>query len=525
MNLTTTITLCLTILFFQSLFGQYTAQVESNGVAAHGDAVEIITSKEPLIDTEKELLIRVQRVMAAMSSLHLFSGVMVLSKDGNPVYKYLDGFANLDYNVPNNLECKFNTCAITETFTAIAIMQLYEKGMINLYAPIKTYLPELPSEIGDILTVHHLLSHTSGLLDYYQIPEYREHFLQIGEVEDVIKLLAMQDRPCNTNIQQPSSSAYLLLAAIIERLSGETYPDYIREHILKPADLKNSDLHTWSDVVYNKAVGYMPSERGNLISDPDFWGAYPFGSDGVFSTGEDIIKFNSAIYSGRLVKESSLKLMTSNYDIDTTQNKKDQHFGYGLQTKRINNVDVTIHGGKLNGLSSQLRHYGNGYTFAILCNMNHNTAEMIAEKLEKAIIYDDYIVLNEPIAFYLNEVANEKGVPYIIDNFEQILNDYSLKLDFVWTLNALGNEYLYQKRFDDAAEIFKLNSRKFPNELIVYDSLGEVYFQQKQYDLAIHYFEIKLQLSPKDLRAKNTIKEIKKLQEKAKNNPRPLVSQ
>ncbi len=478
-----------------------------------------------LSDEERRMLIRVQGVLAALSSLRTFSGVVIVSKDDQPVYKYLDGYVNLDYNVPNNLTSLYNICGITETFTAVAIMQLAEKGMINLYTPINAYLPELPSEMGTMLTVHNLLTHTSGLLDYYQIPEYKENFLKINTLNDLSRLIGSQERPCNTSVQQRSSSNYVLLGAIIERLSGMSYEDYIRENVIKKAGLQTCDLYTYQDLIENKAVGYMPDERGQMIASADFYGAYPFGADGIYCMAEDLLLLGKAIDNGILISKESLELMSKDYTIADKDSaaiaaengpsslRTASKLGYGIRTKTINNtVEAMYQGGYINGLSTQYRRYNKGaYSVVVFCNYYHNTAEMVADRLERAILNDDYLVPREPIAYYLSDLIREKGSDFVIANFENIMSERRLQLQYVWSLNELGNIYIENKKFKEAEAVLKLNAQKFPQEPIVYDSLGEVYYQSKEYVLAEQYFQAKLRIEPNDRRSKVMLEEIGKL--------------
>lgn len=502
--------------------------------ARYAAAPASTAAKDNLTDQERRMLIRVQSVLVALSSLRTFSGVVIVAKNDEPVYKYIDGYTNLDYNVPNNLTSLYNTCGITETFTAIAIMQLVERGMINLYTPINAYLPELPSEMGSMLTVHNLLTHTSGLLDYYQIPEYKEEFLKINTLSDLVRLIGSQERPCNTSIQQRSGSNYVLLGAIIERLSGMPYEDYVREKVIKKAGMESCGLYTYQDLVENRAVGYMPDAGGQLIANADFYGAYPFGADGVYCMADDLLLLGKAMSNGLLVSKESLELMRKDYTIldkdsavIATENgvaslRDPSKLGYGIRTKTAaNGTDVVYQGGYIYGLSTQYRRYNSGeYSIVVFCNYYHNTAEMVADRLERAMLNEDYLVPREPIAYYFSDLVHEKGVDYVVSNFDAIMVERKLNLQFVWSLNELGNIYMDNKKFKEAEVILKLNAEKFPKEPIVYDSLGEVYYRTKEYVLAEQYFQAKLRIDPNDKRAKTMLDEIRK---KINADRRPLI--
>lgn len=462
---------------------------------------------DDLTSKERDMLIKIQYLLRAVSSLKRFSGAVVIAKEGKPLYKFTAGFANLDYMVPNALSTSYNTCAVTETFTALAIMQLAEQGIIDLNAPIGTYLPELPAEVGSKLTIHNLLTHTSGLPDYYQSVNYMQNFLNIKSNTDMVNLIASENAPCNTNAHQFTNSGYVFLGSIIDKMSGQDYQSYITDHIFKPAGMLNTAPHFWYQVVDNKAIGYKFDQSLEATASPDFWGAFPFGADGVFSTTEDLLRFCNALDSTALLSNEYKKIMYTDYTVGASDDqKKTFGYAYGWKTRKINKKNVIFQGGYIDGLSVQLRRYiDDKYTVIVCSNYNVNIAADLADRIEQTIYDDSYFVPSEPAAFVVNDLIQREGLVTVINNFDKMLADNQAKLENVWTLNSLGNEYMKNNNWQASLEILKLNAQRYPKEPIVWDSLGEYYFRKKEYKKATEYFSKKLDIAPDDKRAKGMI--------------------
>lgn len=484
-----------------------------------------------LTNYERDRLIKIQRLIRTSAYLDQFSGVVIVAKDFVPIYKHAGGYANLDYNVYNSLEGKFNTCRITEAFTAVAIMQLAEKGKIDLQAPIKNYLPKITTELGN-LTIHHLLTHTTGLPNYYTNMEYVNNFFNIKNINEILELIIDQTKKTNTTINSNTPSDYVILAAIIEKVAQKDYHDYITDNILKPSQMNFSDLYSWNEVIESNAVGYSFTSRDSLnqkrtaikrkrtvdnnqeaYQTAEYWGAYPFGADGIYTTAEDLLKFMKNLLDNKLLSKKYTDTLFNNYSIKeiNAQNTLSQ-YGYGFLTKTVKGQKVLTQGGTLDALSVQIRHYtDDNYTIIVFSNYYTNRAEDIADKIERSIYDNEYIVPTEPIGFVLNQYIEQEGLVYVSNNFDEILLRNNIKLDKYYPLNKLSESYMQLGETLTALELLKLNLRRFPNEPMVFDAIGECYLQMKQYDQSIDWFRKKLTLLPTDKRAKGMIEYINKL--------------
>ena len=455
---------------------------------------------------ETDRLIKIQRLLRIYDVLKLFSGVAVVAKDGVPLYKYTAGITNLDYLVPNSLTAQYNLFGISESFTALAVMQLVQQGKANLNAPLANYLPTLPVELKNI-TLKQLLAHSSGIKDYYKIPNYVANFLNITKISDLVELIANEPLQFAPDaLVQRSSSNYVLLAAVVEKLSGKPYTKYLQDHIFAPAGMKNIASYYWYEIVFNKAVGYTFDENNQPISNAAFWGAYPFGADGIFGNAEEILLYVKALNDGKLLnKEQTETMFTALTD--------PQAGGYGLgwKVKRYNDsTKVVYQNGGVQGLSVFLSHAPKSkYTVVVFSNYNPNTAQQIGSMIDQALYTDDFQVPANAVAFQLDKLAQDFGFDYVIANFDELTRKNGVKIDAPWLLHGYGRDLMQRNEFAKAMDIFKINARKFPNDPVIYDGLGECAFKSNQPELAIRYFEDKLRIKPGDSYATTMLRVIK----------------
>lgn len=507
----------------------------SQSILAQRHAIKGITNTKSELETDEEIKkrIKIQRLIMSYASLKRFSGVVLVAKKGTPVYKYTTGFANLDYRVQCALSTRFNMANVTQTMTAIAILQLAEQGRIDLYAPIAAYFPDFPPEVSSTITIHHLLTHTSGLMDYYNMDEYIEYFLDIDNIGDLIALILSKPMEFTPGTRyKVSNSGYVLLAAIIERMSGVSYPKYIKKNIFSKAKMKDSGLYTWSESVDNKAIGYTKDSRLGLSTSPDFWGAYPFGADAIYCDIEDLLAFGQALNGTSLLSEEYKELMYTPYikgDTITNDETWKYDVGYGWHVKDINGKRVYHQGGAIDGLSVQFRRYiDTDYTVMVLSNRYEKIAEKIAIEIEKIFHDDAYIMPSHPISFFIYEKMREQGVDEVLANFDDILSDNGFALERVWSLSALGRELSRADKLPTALKLYKLNAQKFPEDPVVWDDLGSCYFTLKNYDLALLNYQKRLKFLPNDRRSKAMIKvieeEIQLAQEKKQKTDASLAT-
>ncbi len=228
-----------------------------------------------------------------------FSGVVLIAKDGKPVLERAAGLANRSLEVKNRIDTKFNLGSINKTFTKLAIAQLLEAGKLSLDDKLGTFLPDFPNpDAAAKVTVAHLIEMRSGLGDFFGREFEATPKDRIRRLADYLPFFASKPlafEPGTANAY--SNGGYVTLGLIIERVSGQTYYDYVRDHIFKPAGMADTDAFELDAIVPNLAVGYVKKDRSNIYSLP----ARGSSAGGGYSTAPDLSRYAEAVVANRLV--------------------------------------------------------------------------------------------------------------------------------------------------------------------------------------------------------------------------------
>ncbi|QTN28854.1 beta-lactamase family protein [Rhodoferax sp. AJA081-3] len=324
--------------------------------------------------TEVQMLERVNASLDRECANDKFSGALLIARADQVLLKRACGEASMRYHVKNDVDTKFNLGSMNKMFTAVAIAQLVEQGRVSYDDPVSKYVDKswLPKRITDRITVHHLLTHTSGLGSYFNDKFENSSRELFREVNDFKPLLQGDDPsfPPGQRFQY-SNSGMLLLGVVIEKASGKKYFDYVREHIFKPAGMKDTDSYAMDEPVENLAMGYTSESREKVHwKENTFMHVIKGGpAGGGFSTVGDLHRFAQALQVGNLVNpESRARLWT---------NQSDRGYGYGFKIGAYpNGLDVG-HNGGFPGISGDLTIFvDQGYVVAVLSNRDHEALVM-----------------------------------------------------------------------------------------------------------------------------------------------------
>lgn len=320
------------------------------------------SAEKPLSETEF-----VQTLSLKMDELcqkDIFSGTILIAKGDQVLLEKACGEATKSWHIPNNIETKFNLGSMNKMFTATAVMQLAEKEKLRLNDPISKYVDEtwLPKSITDRVTVHHLLSHTSGLGSYFNDTYFkssRDLFRQVDDYKSLVQGDTLSFEPGSRF--QYSNTGMLLLGVVIEKASGMNYFDFIRQHIYEPADMKNSDCYELDRPQENLAEGYIPQGDGGWKNNLFMHVLKGGPAGGGYSTVRDLHHFARALQNGKLVSQASLEKMW--------QDQSGTGYGYGFQIDMTPAGKTVGHGGGFPGLNSGLDiNTGSGYIVVVMSN-------------------------------------------------------------------------------------------------------------------------------------------------------------
>ena len=273
---------------------------------------------------------------------------VIVSQHGKVLYKSARGMANIELQVPLTTANVFRLGSITKQFTAAAIMMLAEQGKLSIDDDIHQYVPDFPTE-GQIVTIAHLLSHTSGIANYTEDEHVWKNLISTQTtLDDMLVEFAKHPMPLKTGeAMRYSNTGYVLLGKIIEVASKKYYADFIEQDIFAKLGMKNS-FFGGTQLITNRAYGYSRSENGVVNADPINM-MWPHAAGSLLSTVDDLNIWFTALHRGKLVSKASYKAMVTPFILN---DKSTSDYGYGLGMYKVNKFNAIGHGGGIHGFST-----------------------------------------------------------------------------------------------------------------------------------------------------------------------------
>ena len=340
----------------------------------------------------------------------------LVAKDGQVIYNRAFGMANLELNVPMQTDMVFRIGSITKQFTAIAILQLMEQGKLSLEDDITKFIPDYPTQAYKI-TIEHLLTHTSGIKSYTNVPDYIKNVRTDMKPEELInnfKNLPMEFAPGTK--WNYNNSGFFLLGYIIEKVTGKTYADYLQENIFTPAGMTSTCYGSDSKIIKNRAYGYQQGGEGVVNSDYCSM-TQPYSAGSIMSTVGDLFKWHQALYAGKLVKKETLEKAVTEYRL---ADGKGTNYGYGFFLSQLQGSPTVEHGGGIFGyLTSSVYLPEEDVFVALFSNSTAKAPEFTALKmaamaigkpLTTAVITVDETTLDQYAGIYVNDSGREVTV-------------------------------------------------------------------------------------------------------------------
>ena len=446
--------------------------------------------------------IRIDSLISVYHNYNLFNGSVLVAEKGNVIFKKGYGEANIEWNLPNEQNTVFRIGSMTKQFTAMLIMQLFEEGKIKLDTKITEYLPEYRSDTGDQITVKHLLTHTSGIPNFTRSPKYLELSHNPYTVSDLVSAFCSEDLRFKPGSKfSYSNSGYLILGAIIEKITDNQYEEVLKEKILDPLLMKNTGYDHTNEIIPNRANGYRKVIDGYLNANyVDM--SVPYSAGAMYSTIEDLFLWDQALYTNQLISNN-------NKDLMFTPLKNNYAFGWSVKNipygQNIDSVKVIRHNGSINGFQSLIiRLVDDGHVIILLSNAEATRLGKLSDSIIN-ILYDQPFELpKQSIIELLYKTIVTTNIKSGIDQYYDIKNNSPENYTFSEAgLNRLGYELLEKDNIEESIGIFQLMVAEYPESSNAYDSLGEAYMINRQKDLAIKNYNKSLELDPDN---KNAIK-------------------
>lgn len=293
---------------------------------------------------EQEFNHKLDLYMKALTKLNRFSGSVLVAKGDEVLLNKGYGLASYEFEVPNTPQTKFRICSITKMVTAVAVMQLQKRGLLEVNDHLNKYFDDFPR--GDEITIHQLLTHTSGLSSGNVPFEMVVCPATLEEICSFFKNESLEYEPGSD--YQYSNAGYFILSYIIEKVSGKSYESFVKENILVPLNMNESYFREYDyAILKNSATGYCFNEKNVIVNGHHVYDNFK-GGGGLFCTAHDLYLFARALIKNELINQESLKQMCTPY-------RDEENYGYGCHIRTLLNHKLIEHGGMLSsGFKSNL---------------------------------------------------------------------------------------------------------------------------------------------------------------------------
>jgi CubicO group peptidase (beta-lactamase class C family) len=406
---------------------------------------------------------KIQEVLTLANKYRVFNGSALVAENGKIIYKGAFGMANMEWGIPNAPDTRFRLGSITKQFTSMLTLQLVEQGKIKLDGKISDYLPDYRKDIGEKVTIHHLLTHTSGIPSYTSQPRFFEDVSR-----NPYKVVDFVQKYASGNLEfEPGSkfsynnSGYFLLGAIIEKVTGKTYEQVLKENILDPAGMKNTGYDHSDTLIPKRAAGYTKTADGYTNA------AYldmsiPYAAGSLYSTVEDLYLWDQVLYTDKLLTAASKELMYKPF-LD--------NYAYGWSVSdasfKVNDQPVQIirHGGGINGFSTMIARFPKEKNLIVVLDNTAQNTGRLSETITKIIYNQPYQPPKQSIVALLEKTIAEQGVDAAIAQYRDLKAKQADTYDFsAIELNMVGAGLAQKGKVKEAVAIFKLNLEVYPKD-------------------------------------------------------------
>ena len=321
---------------------------------------------------------RMEKTIAEHVDENKFMGTAIVAIDGDILLDRGYGSANLEWDIANSPDTKFRLGSITKQFTAVSVLLLHERGELDINAPVKTYWPDAPAT-WDEVTVAHLIHHTSGIPSITSFDDFPRWKYQPWKLDTLVGKFAERELEFEPGSQwKYSNSGYLLLSAIVGKVTGEPLGAFMQANIFDPLGMANTGVDDTETILPKRASGYSPSEEGVVNADYVSM-TIPTGGGDMYSTTGDLLKWQQGLFGGKLLKPETLQTYVAPVDFEAFGEAK---YASGVLVEDIEGQTVYWHGGGIEGFNTWLGHDpAKDITVVVLANLNGGSANQLGRSL------------------------------------------------------------------------------------------------------------------------------------------------
>jgi CubicO group peptidase (beta-lactamase class C family) len=459
-----------------------------------------------------------------------FSGSVLIAHHGSVVFKKSFGLADQENNIPVTSTTSFNVASTTKPFTAMAVAKLAEIKKLNFDDYVQKHLAEFPYQF---ITLRHLLTHTSGLPDYAHRPAFiKYHNFELSDTSearllmnrDVLDWLIESEPELNFKAGDKMSycnTGYIILAMIIEKLSGQTFSSFVEENILIPADMSNSAFYSSRSkkAILNRAFGYSPTlDRASFeLNDMNSMDGGIIGDGGLYASVEDLYKLDRALYTELLLTSKTIKELFIPAVLNDGQ-KKGYGLGWILAGYDGPKPFIAKHGGKWRGFTTAFQRLVDDSSVVIIlanCGFSGPTIGSIRDAATDILLGKTPKLPKFPIVDKIAGVLFKVSADSAIQLYQYLAENENENYFFdEQQLNVFGYRLMYANRLEDAKKILKANVSAYPGSSNVYDSLGDIYRAAGDTLKAVEQYKKALLIDPEQDYTKRKLTELAGSEEK-----------
>lgn len=319
---------------------------------------------------------RIQQIIESHVTKHDFMGSVLIAKGDRVLLSQGYGSANLEWDIPNSPTTKFRLGSVTKQFTASCVLLLEERGKWKITDPIKKYMPDAPAA-WDKVTIYHLLTHTSGIPSFTGFPDYADSKAKTTTPKELVDRFRTKPLEFEPGTKwNYSNSGYVLLGYLIEKVSGQSYQQFLQANIFDRLGMEDSGYDSNTAIIHHRASGYTPSRDGIMNTGFNNM-TVPFSAGGLYSTTEDLLKWERGLFGGKVLSAASLKEMTTPFK---------ENYAFGLFVSSPNGHKKIDHGGGIEGFNTELAYWPEDeLTVVVLANLNGGAPDEIAAQVAATI--------------------------------------------------------------------------------------------------------------------------------------------
>lgn len=450
---------------------------------------------------------QIDRLLTSYYDLGLLNGAVLVADHGQVIYEKGFGYANMEWQVPNTPDTKFRIASVTKTFTAVLVLQQVAAGKIRLDAPIAEYIPEYRKDTAAKVTIRHLLTHTSG------IPTY------VGkDMNDVARPVANAEflaRYCSRDLESEpgakwayNNCGYFMLAMILERVTGKKYAELLREGVTAPAGMNDTGIDDGRVVLTKRAYGYDKDLVRKYVTADFVEMSTAFGTGDVYSTAEDLFRFDRALYADKLLPTDLRRQMftpgpggRSGFAWfvrkagpdepsagDTLQSHEGHLWGFFTYVTRIPERQALV---------------------VVIDNTGLDEFDTITDQVLHILYRGTFTMPKRPVADVIAPTILRDGVAAGLAQYRELKRTGPEQYRFSsGELSGLGWQLIGAGRAKDAIEVFKENVAQFPDRWSVHYGLGEAYRGDGQKALALEQYDKTLKISPNNPMALQAMRQL-----------------